>query len=1487
MDKKLKDDIIFLVGLQKAKDKNEPTGYDVNLFKSSFANKIKSMAKRGTQSEVDEALKYLYEINDKAGASPVFTTSHSVWSFGTWKPVAIDYDGSTGVRYAFYVNDDSKSVKVANLKTDDEKVYSNEEFVATDDLPASMVNMTSLKILQKVRGWQIKSNVQPTAKSEEIKNENMSKSSSSSFSDKFFEENPEKILGTAEQKKDQWGKPMMYVKGGIENINQIDTPEIPDPTITSNIGDSVISETTQSIINDPQNEENIDIAIEAAEKKIGNDVIKRQRRSKKGVGVSDSLSEIEHGMLSFDEVMKQYNEGITEEEIGIWVEFNERRGNPLGGNWNKYKPSKVNREWFIAMMKKGLVAYNPVTRDFEPEYIYYAGNIYEKISNVLQNKQAFAEVGEAQYEKQLEKLTELKNNKQLSLVAGDPQKRLIITPVSQFAKDFMISKLNDGTEFEEPVSLTNQFRDYIYQISDSDLQLPVSKYDIVRLYIDLGSDKSKHKSKEEKFENKKNARIEGERLFQKFLYEEITLEDKNKIEQLWNSQFNNWIDFNYSKVPVAFECSDTFKRGKMSIRPAQREAVAFMAINKTGIVAYDVGVGKTASAILSIAYTMQANQCKRPVIIVPNATYEKWKAEIVGVYNKNGILVGSGILPQYKINDYRNLGKGYFEKAVDEKTGIPFPIEEYSITVMTYEALTQIGFDIESNPALMNQILSVLEDSEGTARDKAGLFKKVEGIAGKVSKETKVNFEDFQFDYICVDEAHNFKNIFSGVRGDEKGSNKYQRPYEIAGNPSTRALKLFIISQLMYNKTGGKNICLLTATPFTNNPLEVYSMLSLCGYKTLKERGFGNLIDFFDSFVKQTYELTFNSKMEFQMKAVIKSWNNAVALRNIIFSLINYKSGEDANIQRPNKIVLPLMRENVNGNYVDLPDEKQILTFLTPTPEQLEYLADIQNYVLGESELADLCNLAAVPEGCSANDKMQSVMMDAAEIRAEGGRDKGRTLRALHYARSVTLSPYLYACAVYCGANPNDPEFYKEYVESSPKLKYVMGCINSVKKWHEKHGEPVSGQIIYMDAGKEYFRYIVEYLIREIGFKADEVKTITGDDSFAQREDTKSRFLAGEVKIIVGTGAIKEGIDLQDNTSVVYNCYMDWRPTDVKQLEGRAWRFGNRFANVRIVTPLLENSLDPFLFQKLEEKTARINDIFDRADKKNILDVEEFNPEELKMGLITDPIKRAKEQVSQESSVVEREIKITETKISSISDVRRLSNQMQSYEKDILNKVEWKFKVLMESYSPRTIFTTDKEGNDITKVINAKEDLEEKGITSPNLDIDKAIEFGKYYDRITHNSDFSWMIGNYRDAKKKLVNLEKSVLQPRGFSLADDLESVIASMRSDVEALRLKFEGINSDDYINSLIKKYTLELEANRKKRGSIEQRVAAFATLNDKCLSEMMDYGQMQQAVVAESKKEKDEADNKNRMRMLALKAKADADALALLELEMEMGM
>jgi hypothetical protein len=141
-----------------------------------------------------------------------------------------------------------------------------------------------------------------------------------------------------------------------------------------------------------------------------------------------------------------------------------------------------------------------------------------------------------------------------------------------------------------------------------------------------------------------------------------------------------------------------------------------------------------------------------------------------------------------------------------------------------------------------------------------------------------------------------------------------------------------------------------------------------------------------------------------------------------------------------------------------------------------------------------------------------------------------------------------------------------------------------------------------MDRGVEYFGLIKEYLVKEVGFAEHEIGIIKsqmpgGKDA---KEKVKNLFLGlaydektgqtndipddQRIKIVIGTSTIKEGINLQRHSTVLYNCFLDWNPTDIKQLEGRIWRQGNLFGSVRIVNPMMQDSMDIFIFQKLEEK---------------------------------------------------------------------------------------------------------------------------------------------------------------------------------------------------------------------------------------------------------------------------------------------------------------
>ena len=170
-----------------------------------------------------------------------------------------------------------------------------------------------------------------------------------------------------------------------------------------------------------------------------------------------------------------------------------------------------------------------------------------------------------------------------------------------------------------------------------------------------------------------------------------------------------------------------------------------------------------------------------------------------------------------------------------------------------------------------------------------------------------------------------------------------------------------------------------------------------------------------------------------------------------------------------------------------------------------------------------------------------------------------RTLRVVNFARNLALSPYLYE---FSGLGKPS---YKDYIETSPKLSYIMKCVRDVKKWHEDKKEPVSGQVIYMDRGKNNFELIKQYLVKEIGYKEHEIGIIrSGKEGSTTHKDAVKNAFNGmtwnealksfeeipdedRIKIIIGTSSIREGMNLQTYATVLYNAFVDWNPTD--QLE--------------------------------------------------------------------------------------------------------------------------------------------------------------------------------------------------------------------------------------------------------------------------------------------------------------------------------------------------
>ena len=144
------------------------------------------------------------------------------------------------------------------------------------------------------------------------------------------------------------------------------------------------------------------------------------------------------------------------------------------------------------------------------------------------------------------------------------------------------------------------------------------------------------------------------------------------------------------------------------------------------------------------------------------------------------------------------------------------------------------------------------------------------------------------------------------VKKDKNGNKRFG----MTGATSDTGIKTFFLTNYLQRKFG-RNIMLLTATPFTNSPLEIYSMLSLVGYHGLRQMNIYNINDFFEQFVLETTEDTVNYKEEIVQKDVVKSFNNRLLLQRLIHNHINYKTGEEAGVQRPSKVNLPKINESV------------------------------------------------------------------------------------------------------------------------------------------------------------------------------------------------------------------------------------------------------------------------------------------------------------------------------------------------------------------------------------------------------------------------------------------------------------------------------------------------------------------------------------------------------------------------------------------------
>ena len=671
--------------------------------------------------------------------------------------------------------------------------------------------------------------------------------------------------------------------------------------------------------------------------------------------------------------------------------------------------------------------------------------------------------------------------------------------------------------------------------------------------------------------------------------------------------------------------------------------------------------------------------------------------------------------------------KKYLQKIVDNyRKQLPFilgTLKEFpdnTIFICTYEGLRYLGKRLEDSYELGNpdSLFGTLfhELSQGEQIDnfvrygkKSGLATKLEDVIYGIDDKRKIDINDLGLDYAVFDESHYFKKVFTASKGlpDDKSYSvradgyifRKDRKYTIGGTsdlPSTRSLNAWSITRIIQEQNNGANVIQMTATPFTNKPSEIFSMLALTNYKRLIDSGFKYMQEFFDVFMEITFVLRTTSSQKVVRQETLNGFNNLPQMRKLIYGIMDYKSGEDANIKRPEKILYPSIVEGRE-------------TLIPATPQQEVMFRDIKSYISGELAFSELCGditeatetniadlsdselLSYIEEYGSESQKEKFVdvdlteelrdelvaivtkltkkeqTVDEEEVEDEEEKKFIRVAKGINLMKQVTLSPYLSTCSKESKLEPT----YQQYVKSSPKLQYTIECINSIHQYEKENNLRKSGIVMYMNMGvhpafKGYkwqeggFEKIKKYFVENYGYKLSEISIIHGKISRIEKEKEKNKFLAGISTVLIGSSTISTGVDLQNNSSALFMCAFDWNPTDNEQVNGRIHRQGNRFAKIRIVYPMVANSSDVLIFGSLIQKTNRIKSIWDKDDKGTTLDLKDFDPDYYEKELLTDPKDRTRLWVAEKTGEISDEINYYTARIESL---RTAKDEIETYTK--------------------------------------------------------------------------------------------------------------------------------------------------------------------------------------------------------------------------------
>ncbi|MEZ4453086.1 MAG: SNF2-related protein [Nannocystaceae bacterium] len=689
--------------------------------------------------------------------------------------------------------------------------------------------------------------------------------------------------------------------------------------------------------------------------------------------------------------------------------------------------------------------------------------------------------------------------------------------------------------------------------------------------------------------------------------------------------------------------------GQITLQPHQNAAIRRLLARKGGVLAFDVGVGKTYTGLGFIARAREEGWGRRPAVVVPVSLVWKWYRDFgrcLPDYRVAVIGQKRGKLQKGRRFDAANerLARGeitreQFEAAITKSE--PDTPEEraqkwqafqaglYDAVLITYPTLDSTAVDLDSvveyaeqTPAIRRAV-SLKERNEGKrSKSKARASAKPKKVSErkKAIAETTVKamvldkldrgdrtppdpgirWEDLGIDLLMVDEAQNFKNLYSPEQR-EGGTPKYMNLPE---GGSKRAWQLDFRSSFVRARTGGSGVVLLSATPAKNSPLEFYNILQYVDHEAFLKIGIPDPEAFIDRYLKIETRDVLDTNFEIVRKSAVVGFQRLDELRDILDRYCEFKTAEEVGLKLPKPRVqrVDIMMDHAQeAKYEAMVDNMTKRLEAMLKGEQVDRAA-----ILGEMVRMSLVALHSeldegydwdialdggmarrkIPIGAVARREMDGwsvVSVDSA---------KGEAVIERDLPRPDYHSPKFEALA--------------ERIVARPGCGHIVFC------------EPLAAQ-----------RWIVEILV-EAGIPRERIAilnaSVSANDRLTIADDFNGDEEAGKepaYDVLVVNKVANEGMDIQVRTCAVHHVDLPWTPADLEQRNGRAYRQGNTLGTIEILYYVARGSMDGYRFASIHGKRGWLASLLESQDRdtNNPAAQEDFSPEDLLRYIARDPTK--------------------------------------------------------------------------------------------------------------------------------------------------------------------------------------------------------------------------------------------------------------------------